>query len=183
MTKLTCDKCDKTYVNKIWSFYCTICDYDLCLKCAKRYISDEEFVYNSGIIIENHNHPLVYMFSNMNWTCYLCQEQYYSFAPTYCCTNCDYNICRICKENVSDVEKYPFFDEGHRKDFEITKINQDCHEHPLLYCLTSRTNIATNWNCNVCNKHFEWMTGLFIALVVIMIYAMIVMKNLKNIVE
>ena len=154
ITKWTCDICDKLYDNKIWSFYCTICDYDLCLKCAKRYISDEEFVYNAGILIEKHDHPLVYMMSNMNWTCDLCSNEYYSFIPTYCCTSCDYNICRICKESINDDEKYPFLDEGHRKSFEITKTNEKCHEHPLLYCLTSRTNIATNWNCNSCYKNF-----------------------------
>ena len=29
-----CDKCKDDFSNKIWTFYCTNCDYDLCSKCA-----------------------------------------------------------------------------------------------------------------------------------------------------
>ena len=31
-----CDKCRGEYTNKVWTFYCTNCDYDLCCKCAKK---------------------------------------------------------------------------------------------------------------------------------------------------
>ena len=29
-----CDICNKEYKNDIWSFYCTLCDFDLCCGCA-----------------------------------------------------------------------------------------------------------------------------------------------------
>ena len=31
-----CDKCRDEFSNKIWTFYCTNCDYDLCSKCAEK---------------------------------------------------------------------------------------------------------------------------------------------------
>jgi hypothetical protein len=30
----SCDNCCANYKNKIWSFYCTLCNYHLCLKCC-----------------------------------------------------------------------------------------------------------------------------------------------------
>ena len=29
-----CDNCGETFENKIWSFYCTLCDFDLCADCC-----------------------------------------------------------------------------------------------------------------------------------------------------
>ena len=29
-----CNNCQKEFNNDIWSFYCTLCDYDLCIDCA-----------------------------------------------------------------------------------------------------------------------------------------------------
>jgi len=153
-TAWCCDICDKGYSDKIWSFYCTICDYDLCLKCSKRYISDDEFVISHGIKVDMHEHPLVYMKTNRIWTCHLCFEKNDFLEASYCCTKCDYDVCERCMKILSDEEKYPFFGDGERKDYNIKKINEDCHDHPLMYCLTSRTRIAMNWNCNLCNKTF-----------------------------
>ena len=31
-----CDECKDEFSNKIWTFYCTCCDYDLCTNCAKK---------------------------------------------------------------------------------------------------------------------------------------------------
>ena len=31
-----CDKCKESFTNRVWTFYCTQCDYDLCYKCAKQ---------------------------------------------------------------------------------------------------------------------------------------------------
>ena len=30
-----CDECKEKFDNKIWTFYCTKCDYDLCSNCAQ----------------------------------------------------------------------------------------------------------------------------------------------------
>ena len=40
-TSWTCNLCKTSYENKIWSFYCKLCDYDICLKCSKEFISED----------------------------------------------------------------------------------------------------------------------------------------------
>ena len=150
----TCDICNKTYGNKIWSFYCTYCDYDLCLKCSKKYISIDDLVTNYGIKTDNHEHVLVFMITNRSWNCQLCKKSYESIEPTYYCTNCKYNICMNCMESISDEEKYPFFSDGERIDYDITEAKIGGHQHNMMYCITSRQRIPTSWNCNLClNNH------------------------------
>jgi len=149
-----CDICNKLYDNKIWSFYCTYCDYDLCLKCSKKYFPSDELVTNMGIKTDNHNHPLVFMITNRNWSCKLCKESFESIEPTYYCTECEYNICMVCMRRISDEEKYPFFNDGERKDYEIKTERINNHQHQLIYCITSRYRIPTTWTCNICSNNF-----------------------------
>ena len=66
-----CNKCKKDYSNKIWSFYCTNCDYDICLNCSKNYIDKELLIKNIGINIDDHPHKLIYMKTNRDWICNL----------------------------------------------------------------------------------------------------------------
>ena len=35
-TIVKCDKCGDEFSNKIWTFYCTNCDYDFSSKCAEK---------------------------------------------------------------------------------------------------------------------------------------------------
>jgi hypothetical protein len=153
-TKWTCDRCNKSYGNKIWSFFCTYCDYDLCLKCSKKYIPIDELDSNYGIKTDNHNHVLVFMITNSNWKCQLCQKSFESIEPTYYCTKCKYNICMACMEMISDEEKYPFFSDGERLDYNTKEVKIEGHEHNMMYCITSRQRIPTSWNCNLCLKNY-----------------------------
>ena len=157
----SCDKCDKVYTNNIWSFFCTYCDYDICLTCSKKYFSVDDLVTNIGIKIDNHEHPLVYMITNKNWICKLCSKSYDNMDPTYFCTKCEYNICMECMYKLSDEQKYPFFTDGERFDDEVKIVNLKCHEHPLMYCITSRTRIPTVWNCNICMENFSYQDWSF----------------------
>ena len=34
-----CNLCRKLHNNRIWSYYCTLCDYDICSNCAKKFIN------------------------------------------------------------------------------------------------------------------------------------------------
>ena len=154
LTPWTCDICDTTHSDKIWSFYCTYCDYDLCLNCSKKYYSDDELVNNIGIKTDDHEHMLVYMITNKNWSCNLCSKKNESIMATYCCTKCDYNVCEQCKEMRSDEQKYPFFSDGERLDYDIDSVQIKCHNHPLVYCITSRGRIPTSWFCDLCSKEF-----------------------------
>jgi len=35
-----CNECQKSYNPEDWGFYCTLCDYDLCSKCSKKYMKN-----------------------------------------------------------------------------------------------------------------------------------------------
>ena len=180
-TTWRCNLCFRPYQNKIWSFYCTNCDYDICLLCSKKYIPSYEFINNYNIKIDDHNHSLVYMLTNRDWICDLCMKSYPSFVPTFYCTKCDYDVCKKCKNKLSDEKKLPLFLAGERDNFTIKFINDDSHEHPLMYSITSRgSNKVTKWVCRKCLKSIK-IDGLFIALYAIMIFAInvILLLNLE----
>lgn len=155
-TTWICNLCFKTYQNKIWSFYCTNCDYDICLFCSKKYIPSYEFINNYNIKIDDHNHSLVYMLTNRDWICNLCMKSYPSFVPTFYCTKCDYDVCKKCMNKLSDEKKLPLFLAGGRENVNIKSIHDDSHEHPLIYCITSRgSNKITKWVCQKCSKIYK----------------------------
>jgi rubrerythrin len=152
----TCNLCFKTYENKIWSFYCTNCDYDICLLCSKKYIPSYEFINNINIKIDDHEHFLVYMLTNRDWICNLCNKSYPNFVPTFYCTKCDYDVCKKCMSKLSDEKKFPLFLAGVRESVTIKFINDTSHQHPLMYCITSRfSNGITKWVCKKCFKTYK----------------------------
>ena len=160
-TTWVCELCFKGYENKIWSFYCTDCDYDVCLTCARKYIPQEYFVRKMGIKIDAHIHNLVYMITNRNWKCNLCKVSYPKILPTYYCTYCEFDVCDACMEKLNDENKYPLiFIKGKKESENITKVTCSCHQHQLMYCLTSRCfEGLSSWYCNKCLKDYnngEW---------------------------
>ena len=76
VTSWNCNLCRKNYGDKIWSFYCTQCDYDICLSCSRKYLPDYDYINKIGITIDNHPHSLVYMITNRDWICNLCRKKY-----------------------------------------------------------------------------------------------------------
>ena len=155
-TTWICNLCFKPYENKIWSFYCTNCDYDICLLCSKKYIPSYEFINNINIKIDDHDHYLVYMLTNRNWICNLCMKSYPSFVPTFYCTKCDFDVCKKCMNKLSDEKKFPLFLAGGRESVSIKSINDPSHNHPLMYCITSRlSNGITKWVCQKCFKTYK----------------------------
>ena len=82
-TNWNCDICERNYNDKIWCFYCTICDFDMCLSCSRKYLPNNEYINNIGITIDNHSQNLVYMITNRYWTCKLCLKSYESDEPKY----------------------------------------------------------------------------------------------------
>ena len=155
-TTWICNLCKKNYSDKIWSFYCTECDFDICLKCSKKYIPNESIIYSIGITIDDHPHKLVYMITNRDWVCNICRKSFDNDIPTYYCSKCDYDVCQNCMMNRSDEPKYPLYNEGDRESYKIKIINKDCHKHPLIYSITSRSaKKETTWICNECKKNYE----------------------------
>ena len=118
-----CDLCFNNYENKIWLFYCTNCDYDVCLSCLKKYIPKNEFINNIAIKIDDHCHNLIYRVTNRNWICNFCKNSYPNFVPTYYCTKCDFDVCKNFMKNISDENKYPLLFKGKRENYNIKTIN------------------------------------------------------------
>ena len=122
ITNWICNICRISYGDKIWSFYCTNCDYDICLSCSKKYIPDYEFINKKGIKIDEHNDDLVYMITNRNWKCKLCRKDFEKNTASYYCTYCDYDVCSECMSKLSD-----------EKNIHLLLLEREKVEHSNLY--------------------------------------------------
>ena len=158
-TNWNCNICKKIYGNKIWSFYCTNCDYNICLSCSRRFIPEEEYIDKIGITIDDHLHSLVYMITNRDWICNLCRKKYNNNIPTYYCSKCDYDACERCMKKLSDEEKFKILPIDNKINNKLKRINILSHKHTLIYCSTSRGRNPFIWRCNKCLKKYigiEW---------------------------
>lgn len=89
------------------------------------------------------------------WECSICNESFYQ-DPSYYCTKCDYDVCKKCMEKISDEEKYPLDNIDNKDDELIEKINVKSHQHPLIYCITSRADKEkTIWYCKECKTKYD----------------------------
>ncbi len=155
----SCNLCQRLFYNQVWSFYCTFCDFDMCLTCAKTQICLEEYINIYGIKLNIHDDPLVYMKTNRNWKCKICENNYDKNQPTYYCSDCDFDVCCQCKNKLNNEQKYNIFYTELNRNYELKLINIKCHNHSLIYCLTQRNNEPTRWICNNCLRNFgnrEW---------------------------
>ena len=152
-----CKICNKIYGNKIWSFYCTNCDYDICLSCSMKYIPKEDLINNIGIKIDDHEHRLVLMMTKRSWKCKLCSTFYDKNKARYYCSNCDYCVCVKCMAKLSDEKKNNFFLIEYPHNINLTTVKKNCHEHPLIYCLTNRRSYFSSWICDKCMKKYGFM--------------------------
>ena len=150
-----CDICSKNYNYRIWSFYCTNCDYDLCLNCAKKHLPKEDLISNIGIKLDIHEHSLIYLMTNFDWVCLVCLQSFDSGVfPCYGCTFCDFFVCQECIQPLIDEDKYLFYKEGKKENINEMKIKKECHEHPLIYCMTSKSSEYQRWKCTKCGEGF-----------------------------
>ena len=149
-----CNLCRRVFYNQVWSFYCTFCDYDMCINCAKNSVCLEEYINVCGIKLDIHDDPLVYMKTNRDWKCQICLKTFDKNHPTYYCSDCDFDVCCECKNKLNSEQKYNiFYTEGNRNsNFKL--VTMKCHNHSLIYCLTQRSNNPTLWICNYCSKNY-----------------------------
>ena len=150
----SCNICRRLFTNRSWSFYCTCCDYDLCIFCAKNAICLEEFINVYGIKLNIHDDPLVYMKTNRDFKCQICLKNYDRNQPTYYCSDCDYDVCVQCKNKLNSEQKYNIFYTERNRNCEFKIVSMKCHNHKLIYSLTQRNNEPTLWICNNCSGHF-----------------------------
>ena len=118
-TGWTCNKCSTSFSYNEPSFYCTSCDYDVCLKCLGEYRVNEINIYDTTSNnykceqrISNgnfqwqksspfHNHLLTYLErgNNCSWICDKCSKNFLCKDPSFYCSLCDFDLCQTCFNN------------------------------------------------------------------------------------
>ena len=120
--------CNNNFTMSAPTFYCTLCDFDLCPNCLQQYrcFDIHLFYYNSqfGQFLKNqmnaqnnkfnwqlklpcHKHPMTLIQKvNQNqcyiWKCSNCKSIYNNNEPFNYCSLCDYYLCRRCSTNVPE---------------------------------------------------------------------------------
>lgn len=159
-----CNACKLTFTNRIWSFYCTYCDFDYCLICARKAPipdKDEDLLNGWGIKIDKHEHTLIYLINNRNWTCKICDNSFNSNIAKFYCSICNYNLCKNCKDELNNENKNTNLNLNYRSYTDDKLVDTKYHNHSLIYCNTSRNETQTSWNCNVCKVKFGPQTWSF----------------------
>ena len=118
-TGWTCNKCSTSFSYNEPSFYCTSCDYDVCLKCLGEYRVNEiniydttsnNYKYEKSISKGNfqwqksspfHQHLLtdIKRGNNFSWICEKCSKNFQSKELSFYCSLCDFNLCQTCFNN------------------------------------------------------------------------------------
>ena len=101
----TCNHCGIEYSRKKDTFYCTACDFYVCMKCYKNYFFYIEREINNAVNINKGNcevYPVKCrcFLNNDNEAqtvnCNKCNTQLNLADWTYYCSNCNSNFCNIC---------------------------------------------------------------------------------------
>jgi len=157
-TSWFCNFCNSQYNNNISSFYCTLCDYDLCPNCMSNLQIDQIkfYDYNSNAAnnLKNsqssnsfkwqkkfgeHSHLLTLIKKinkNYSWKCNSCSMKYQNDEASYYCSLCDYYICKKCidEKRVEPVPVIIFSQQYNDFQFKSFKILNEYHKNSnLLY--------------------------------------------------
>ena len=112
----------------------------------------------SSIDVKEHPHKLVYCISILNWKCSLCDINYTKEKAKYYCCICDFNMCDKCHTKGEYIKK-KIFPEGitpSNIDIKNPILKYNNHEHPLIYCRSSRSVIRYNtWICDICECKYK----------------------------
>ena len=63
----------------------------------------QNMILNTQIRSSKHNHGLVLLYSNYNWTCKICNSSKAKTEFKYHCSLCDFNICINCIEIILNI--------------------------------------------------------------------------------
>ena len=146
-----CNYCSKTYSQKIKSYYCTLCDYDLCIECSENNNINSNNSLKERVIdingalwqfkYEEHIHPLTYTSydkNNEKIKCEFCIKEFEENNFIYFCSVCDYNICLNCKNIIENGKKWQF--------------KTSWHIHPLSLFQSPRS--SDSYLCNHCGETY-----------------------------
>ena len=107
-----CGKCFLRYSHDTPSFYCTLCNYDLCQNCLGKYKLNQVKInknksnesQSSNIFkwqrkFQGHMHLLTLIQKrnqNYSWRCNKCSKDFRNKNSSFYCSLCDYCICSNC---------------------------------------------------------------------------------------
>ena len=145
-----CDVCKLQFSNREQTYYCSICDFDICNHCIgniKKYPLN--YIFNENIFFYHfnyqfHKHKLIYCRTSRyddkstKWTCQLCNKNFGNETWSFFCTNCNYDICLSCAKN-----QY--------KNIDYTLIRFIYHGKPHFL---KETNLEKKYECNLCKQSF-----------------------------
>ena len=174
-TGWTCNKCSTSFSYDEPSFYCTFCDFDVCLKCLGEYRFNEINIYDTTSnkykyiqSISNgnfqwqkrtpfHQHLLTYIErgNNCSWICDKCSKNYQSKDPSFYCSLCDFDICQTCFNNNNSNNPNIFtdnnpnlFTDNKPNLFTDNKPNLFTDNKPNLFT-DNKPNLFTDNNTNL----------------------------------
>jgi hypothetical protein len=128
--------------------------------------------FDSSIKIKDHEHPLIYCYSQERsccgngWNCNRCSKFYNYDEPSFYCTFCDYDLCKNCLGNfrLNEIQKndksqnnYNYLQNNLNNSFQWQKKFQN-HNH--LLTRIQRKN-KTSWICNNCSREQSSNNSLF----------------------
>ena len=101
------------------TYYCTKCDFNVCMNCMEKISDEEKFpFFTDGERLDNevnsvkvkcHKHPLIYCITSrtrksFSWDCNLCMRSYGAECWSFFCSVCDYDICFECYINLIEFK-------------------------------------------------------------------------------
>ena len=151
-----CNRCRKEYEKSYPSYYCTLCDFDICSNC----IRETNFIQESkkgefnieGFFFqfksEFHLHPLTYLsiIRKAKWKCDKCNNIYDNENYFYFCSACEYYMCDVCKQKEKKGNPYQLLCLWHK-------------EHPLSFCLPFRGKF--DFICEHCEKNVSKIPNFY----------------------
>ena len=129
--------CNGNFPSNSFSYYCNMCDFDVCLTCFQNTNSN----YNQTYYSANHTHPLSYLPRNGYHCNGGCNGNFPPGACSYYCNMCDFDLCPNCYNRIA-------CNSGPQNN-----VFMNNHPHPLKYVPRN------GFRCNLCGQNYP--EGIF----------------------
>ena len=186
----TCNHCGIKHSRDQFLFYCTACDFCICIKCHKDYFfykgrdKDNQKVELIGNDIITPSLCKCFFGEKILFNCKLCNSELNPENFNYYCSNCNSNFCSKCypfhrvifKENILTYDGH-FSKDGEKNGFGITfkKNNEKNYEGywtynkfeliktiPHSHKEVFREEFNKEYICDICSKNCDiYDTGMF----------------------
>ena len=154
-----CDICAKVFKNFTPSYYCTICDFDMCEECtilteflpkSRKVESRNEGNYWQFKSQKHNNHPLAFLSLKKNnkiMKCECCQKVLNPEEYFYFCSGCEFCLCEECKNKEKPGNPFQF--------------SPYWHEHPLSFCYPIKPKSIDKFICNHCKNEVTFQFSFY----------------------